>query len=136
MEATSVSRAPAAECGVCDAIIDVSVSADAGLCQGCFQVRYCDRVCQRADWDSGHKQTCKKARKEREVAGEVASGGSVTTTLQVPAAATSPAKSCSFCGHANGKLMLCSRCKNARYCHADHQRQHWCVRISINLQCL
>ena len=32
---------------------------------------------------------------------------------------------CGFCGEAKEKLLLCSKCKVVRYCHADHQRQHW-----------
>ena len=31
---------------------------------------------------------------------------------------------CSFCS-ALGATMLCGRCKAARYCHKDCQRQHW-----------
>ena len=32
---------------------------------------------------------------------------------------------CGFCGEAKEKLLVCGKCKAMRYCHADHQRQHW-----------
>jgi len=38
-------------------------------CSACKRVSYCDRACQRADWDCGHKKLCQlktKEEKERE----------------------------------------------------------------------
>jgi hypothetical protein len=32
---------------------------------------------------------------------------------------------CAFCGDATKKLLLCGKCKVARYCGAEHQKQHW-----------
>ena len=40
---------------------------------------------------------------------------------------------CGFCGEAKEKLLLCSKCKSMRYCHADHQRQHWSVLVAYVL---
>ena len=53
--------------------------------------------------------------------------------IEAAATSTSPTKKavvCGFCGEAKEKLLLCGKCKAVRYCHADHQRQHWfCSRI-------
>ena len=45
--------------------------------------------------------------------------------LELRSLRPSAAKMCAFCGEEKEKLLLCSKCKTARYCHADHQRQHW-----------
>ena len=47
-------------------------------CSRCLSVSYCGPVCQRADWDGGHKAQCKKLAAERateEAAKEAAKGG-------------------------------------------------------------
>ena len=33
---------------------------------------------------------------------------------------------CLFCGESNKKLLLCGKCKAARYCGPYHQKLHWC----------
>ena len=45
--------------------------------------------------------------------------------LNAPPPITPTTKACAFCGYQAARLLLCARCKLARYCHADHQRQHW-----------
>ncbi len=38
---------------------------------------------------------------------------------------TAKGKSCSACGKQSSSLLLCSRCKQARYCDAGCQHKHW-----------
>ena len=45
--------------------------------------------------------------------------------LDAPTLAASMTKACALCGNQAVRLLLCTRCKSARYCHAEHQRQHW-----------
>ena len=57
-------------------------------------------------------------------------GNAAQPLLAIEAAATSTSHTkkhvvCGFCGEAKEKLLLCGKCKATRYCHADHQRQHW-----------
>ena len=92
----------------------------------------------------GHKSSCTQVSRSSE-ASQAREGNSssinITPVLalkaaEAPATAVLPKFNkavCGFCGEAKEKLLLCSRCKSVRYCHADHQRKHWSVLIAYVL---
>jgi len=89
----------------------------------CGKVRYCGASCQENHW-SAHKATCSLKKKKPSNA-----------TAAVPTAPTAPvdvldSEQCHSCGkreRENAKLLVCSKCKLAKYCTADCQKQHWKV---------
>jgi hypothetical protein len=62
---------------------------------------------------------------ERSLAALCGAGGAAA----VAAPAARPARSCAVCGAAarpdGGRLLVCSRCQNTRFCSADCQRRAW-----------
>lgn len=113
-------------------------------CTGCYRVYYCSKVCQKANWKSGHREQCKKSKlvtktteayscdkketekeskpREKDDSGfeEIASGVQKTD----PEVKSSTSDKCNVCSK-TGNLKRCANCKKASYCSKTCQRRDW-----------
>ena len=98
-------------------------------CGRCRNVWFCNRECQVVAASQGHSgANCCPAdktptRTDAEVAPRVpnADGPSTTEPGVISASLTPAVTLCHTCGKSEGKLLLCSRCRNAWFCSRDCQ---------------
>ncbi|XP_060080993.1 uncharacterized protein LOC132560337 [Ylistrum balloti] len=86
-------------------------------CTGCMKVYYCSKECQKRDWKTLHKKSCKRDAKQHEKSSEDGANESTTSVA--------PNKVCVVCSKTGNDVKTCSRCKQTNYCSRSCQRQDW-----------